>query len=355
MEGVQVVCGVSAGPVGFSYGVPHVTLELALWHPLTMLARLEGPQGLALSGGGIKGAGRLVLRTEGAASVLALPLRRVQAGRLAFHSAFLRLVPLEGAAQAHPVTLRDVAGTLVWNRQADAQASAVGLSFTAGAAVVAPWAERVEAVRGAVSLPGPMARLSALWPQAESGRREETQNPVQNEPRTHAQDDGQNQEAGDSQGHGQGLAGISGGEAEGHPAAPAEYAEILVQHLAGRWRGLGFSWSGRLVKAPGSAALGETWLTLNDWRAFLARLQQDKTLTPAQTELLAKLTDQLEQRTGGMDAPLSVPVQVRQGAAQLGGVPILSLLATLHGVAAQGQALSGTPRAALPLPDVGAH
>ncbi|MFT9019130.1 DUF2125 domain-containing protein, partial [Acetobacter malorum] len=94
--------------------------------------------------------------------------------------------------------------------------------------------------------------------------------------------------------------------------------------------------SGRLVMAPGGAPLGETWLTLSNWRPFLARLEQDKTLSPAQTALLSKLTAQLEQRTGGTEGPLSVPLQVRDGAAQIGGMPLLSVLATLHGVSLSG-------------------
>lgn len=88
--------------------------------------------------------------------------------------------------------------------------------------------------------------------------------------------------------------------------------------------------------APGGTPLGETWLTLSNWRPFLARLQQDKTLSPAQTVLLSRLTDQLEQRTGGTEGPLSVPLQVRDGAVQLGGVPLLSVLATLHSVSLSG-------------------
>lgn len=92
--------------------------------------------------------------------------------------------------------------------------------------------------------------------------------------------------------------------------------------------------------APGGAPLGETWLTLSDWRPFLARLQQDKTLSPAQMALLSRLTDQLEARTGGTEAPLSVPLQVRDGAVQFAGVPLLSVLATLHGASLSG---GGTP------------
>lgn len=233
-------------------------------------------------------------------------------GAVQFSTDFIHSLPQRGRAEAHSVTARGVRGKLVWNSRANTQASAVGLSFTAQSAVVAPWADRVDEVRAAVSMPGPAVRLSALWAQEGVA--------------LSAPADGS------ATASMQGLSSSQSSVADG----ASGYAEILVQHLAGRWRGLGFSWSGRLAMAPGGAPLGETWLTLSDWRPFLARLQEDKTLRPEQIVLLSRLTDQLEQRTGGTEGPLSVPLQVRDGAVQLAGVPLLSVLATLHGVSVSG-------------------
>lgn len=313
LEGVQITCGASSENGRLSYGVPHATLDLAPWHPLTVRGTLEGGQVLALathsSGDAVVQSPVLhkpvLLKIEGAPVQVFLPLRVADAGALTFRTEFLHLVPQSGAAEAHPVTARNATGKLVWNRHADAQASALGFSFTAQRAIVAPWAESVDDVSGAVSIPGPMARLSALWPQDDVT----ASDPVSSE----------NSSAG-----------------QGVSVASPGYAEFLVQHMSGRWRGLGLSWSGRLVMAAGGAPLGDTWLTLNNWRLFLARLQQDQTLTPAQTALLARLTEQLEQSTRGTEGPLTVPLQVRDSAVQLGGISLLSLLATLHGVSVSG-------------------
>lgn len=316
LEGVQITCGASAGHTGLSYAVRHAVLDLAPWHPLTVQGTLDGGQALAVQAEqdalGGKMPGYLLLKTDGAPVQVSLPLRVAEAGTLQFRTDFLHLVPQRGVAEAHPVTARGVSGKLVWNSHADAQASALALSFAAQRAVVAPWADGVDAVQGAVSIPGPTARLAALWSQDDSASTKSSASDAQS-------------------------SSVSSPSPSG--ASPG-YAEILVQHVGGRWRGLGISWSGRLVMAPGGAPLGETWLTLSNWRPFLARLQQDKTLSPAQTVLLTRLTDQLEQHTGGTEGPLSVPLQVRDGAVQLAGVPLLSVLATLHGVSVSG---AGTP------------
>lgn len=316
LEGVQITCGASAGHTGLSYAVHHAVLDLAPWHPLTVRGTLDGGQALAVQAEqdaqGGKMPGYLLLKTDGAPVQVSLPLRAAEAGTIQFRTDFLHLVPQRGAAEAHPVTARGVSGKLVWNSHADAQASALALSFAAQRAVVAPWADGVDAVQGAVSIPGPTARLAALWSQDDSASTKSS--------------------ASDAQSFSVSPPSPSG-------ASPG-YAEILVQHVGGRWRGLGISWSGRLVMTPGGAPLGETWLTLSNWRPFLARLQQDKTLSPAQTVLLSRLTDQLEQHTGGTEGPLSVPLQMRDGAVQLAGVPLLSVLATLHGVSVSG---AGTP------------
>ncbi|OAG75073.1 hypothetical protein Amal_03763 [Acetobacter malorum] len=312
MEGVQITCGASAGHTGLSYAVHHAVLDLAPWHPLTVQGRLDGGQALAVQAEqdapGGKMPGYLLLKTDGAPVQVSLPLRVAEAGTLQFRTDFLHLVPQRGAAEAHPVTARGVSGKLVWNSHADAQASALALSFAAQRAVVGPWADGVDDVQGAVSIPGPTGRLAALWSQDDSASNKSSASDTQS-------------------------SWVSPPSPSG--ASPG-YAEILVQHVDGRWRGLGISWSGRLVMAPGGAPLGETWLTLSNWRTFLARLQQDKTLSPAQTVLLTRLTDQLEQHTGGTEGPLSVPLQVRDGAVQLAGVPLLSVLATLHGVSLSG-------------------
>ncbi|MFT8723694.1 MAG: DUF2125 domain-containing protein [Acetobacter malorum] len=343
LEGVLITCGVSAGQGGLSYAVRHAVLYLAPWHPLTVQGTLDGGQALAVQAeqesAGAEKPGYLLLKTDGAPVQISLPLRAALAGTLLFHTDFLHLVPQRGVAEAHPVTARGVSGKLVWNGHADPQASALALSFAAQRALVAPWADSVGDVQGAVSIPGPMARLAALWPSDDT---------ASNSPPT---SDVGNLGGGESADGAMGSTPKDQSESSDHgvtdppppsvpPSSPSGaapgYAEILVQHVGGRWRGLGISWSGRLVMAPGGAPLGETWLTLSNWRPFLARLQQDKTLNPAQTALLSKLTDQLEQRTGGTEGPLSVPLQVRDGAAQLGGVPLLSVLATLHGVSLSG-------------------
>lgn len=316
LEGVQITCGASAGHTGVSYAMHHAVLDLAPWHPLTVRGTLDGGQALAVQAEqdaqGAKMPGYLLLKTDGVPVQVSLPLRAAEAGTVQFRTDFLHLVPQRGAAEAHPVTARGVSGKLVWNSHADAQASALALSFAAQRAVVAPWADGVDDVQGAVSIPGPTARLAALWSQDNSASTKSSASDAQS-------------------------SSVSSPSPSG--ASPG-YAEILVQHVGGRWRGLGISWSGRLVMAPGGAPLGETWLTLSNWRPFLARLQQDKTLSPAQTVLLTRLTDQLEQHTGGTEGPLSVPLQVRDGAVQLAGVPLLSVLATLHGVSVSG---AGTP------------
>ncbi|MFT9332467.1 DUF2125 domain-containing protein [Acetobacter persici] len=322
LEAVRVTCAGVSGGAGLSYAVRQASLELALWHPLTVQGTLEGGQAFAslpAQGSGMARQGALLLRTDGAPLRISLPLRAAQTGAVRFSTDFLHLVPQRGAAEAHPVTARGVSGTLVWNSHATTQASALALSFTAQRAVVAPWAESVDAVQGAVAIPGPADRLAALWDTADA---------TPSAPSA-------------SSGSFAGDAALLPQPADASQSAgPAEYTEILVQHLAGRWRGLGVSWSGRLVMAPGGAPLGETWLTLSAWRPFLARLQQDKTLSPAQMALLSRLTDQLEARTGGTEGPLSVPLQVRDGAVQFAGVPLLSVLATLHGASLSG---AGTP------------
>ncbi|GAN68049.1 DUF2125 domain-containing protein [Acetobacter orleanensis] len=315
LDGVQISCGGTADRAGLSYAVRHAVLELVPWHPLTVQGTLEGGQAFAVmqqDSAGHGAQGGVLLRVEGAPVRIALPLRVGPVGAVQFSTDFIHLLPQRGTAEAHPVTARGVRGKLVWNSQANTQASAVGLSFTAQSAVVAPWADRVDDVRGAVSMPGPAVRLSALWAPEGAGLLASAD--------------------GSATPSAQGLPSLQSSVANG----ASGYAEILVQHLAGRWRGLGFSWSGRLVMAPGGAPLGETWLTLSDWRPFLAHLQQDKTLRPEQTVLLSRLTDQLEQRTGGIEGPLSVPLQVRDGAVQLAGVPLLSVLATLRGVSVSG-------------------
>lgn len=309
LEGVQITCGASAGHTGVSYAMHHAVLDLAPWHPLTVQGTLDGGQALAVQAEQDgKMPGYLLLKTDGAPVHVSLPLRVAEAGTVQFRTDFLHLVPQRGAAEAHPVTARGVSGKLVWNSHADAQASALALSFAAQRAVVAPWADGVDAVQGAVSIPGPTARLAALWSQDNSASTKSSASDAKS-------------------------SSVSPPSPSG--ASPG-YADILVQHVGGRWRGLGISWSGRLVMAPGGAPLGETWLTLSNWRPFLARLQQDKALSPAQTVLLSRLTDQLEQHTGGTEGPLSVPLQVREGAVQLAGVPLLSVLATLHGVSVSG-------------------
>nr|WP_303622903.1 DUF2125 domain-containing protein [Acetobacter persici] len=325
LEAVRVTCARASGGAGLSYAVRHASLELALWHPLTVQGTLEGGQAFAslpAQGSGMARQGALLLRTDGAPIRISLPLRAAQAGVVRFSTDFLHLVPQRGAAEAHPVTARGVSGTLVWNSHAKVQASALALSFTAQRAVVAPWAESVDAVQGAVAIPGPADRLAALWTIADA---------TPSAPSAPSASSGSFASDADLQ--------LQPGDAS-QSAEPAGYTEILVQHLAGRWRGLGVSWSGRLVMVPGGAPLGETWLTLSDWRPFLQHLQQDKTLSPAQMVLLSRLTDQLEARTGGTEGPLSVPLQVRDGAVQFAGVPLLSVLATLHGASLSG---AGTP------------
>lgn len=298
---VQISCGAGLGlqpdavldNARLFYAAHEVSVEVAPWHPLIVRGTLAGGQSVAalLEEPARQTAHRaLLFRLEGAPVQVSLPLLAGQSGVLHFSADFVHLLPQRGVAEAHPVTAQGLSGRLVWNSQADAQASAVALSLTARRAVTAPWAESVEDVQGALSIPGPASRISALW--------------VQGEPSRSAQP-------------------LS-------PAREPESMDLLVQHLSGRWRGLGVSWSGRLVMAPGALPLGETWLTLSGWRPFLACLQQDKTLRPEQTVLLSRLTDQLDQRTGGTEGPLSVPLQVRDGAVQLGGVPLLSVIATLH-------------------------
>ncbi|OUJ07085.1 hypothetical protein HK23_10920 [Acetobacter malorum] len=343
LEGVQITCGASAGHTGLSYAVHHAVLDLAPWHPLTVQGTLDGGQALAVQAEqdaqGGKMPGYLLLKTDGAPVQVSLPLRVAEAGTVQFRTDFLHLVPQRGAAEAHPVTARGVSGKLVWNSHADAQASALALSFAAQRAVVAPWADGVDDVQGAVSIPGPTARLAALWSQDNSASTKSSASDAGalggiegTDPATgsvHQEPAGApDQGAGDTRSSSVSFPSPSG-------VSPG-YADILMQHVGGRWRGLGISWSGRLVMAPGGAPLGETWLTLSNWRPFLTRLQQDKTLSPAQTVLLTRLTDQLEQHTGGTEGPLSVPLQVRDGAVQLAGVPLLSVLATLHGVSLSG-------------------
>ncbi|KXV72920.1 hypothetical protein AD952_02165 [Acetobacter cerevisiae] len=343
LEGVQIMCGASAGQGGVSYAVRHAVLDLAPWHPLTVQGTLDGGQVLAVQAekapAGSQKPGYLLLKTDGAPVRISLPSRAAEAGTLLFRTDFLHLVPQRGVAEAHPVTARGVSGKLVWNSHADVQASALALSFAAQRAVVAPWADSVDDVQGAVSLPGPMARLVALWSPDDTASNDPPASDAGNLGGGESPDGGMGSTSKDqlaSSDHGATDAGSPSVLPSSPSGASPGYAEILVQHVGGRWRRLGISWSGRLVMATGGTPLGETWLTLSNWRPFLARLQQDKTLSPAQTVLLSKLTDQLEQRTGGREGPLSVPLQVRDGAVQLGGVPLLSVLATLHSVSLSG-------------------
>ncbi|MGV4876390.1 hypothetical protein [Acetobacter indonesiensis] len=289
------------------------------WAPASVRLWLEGSQSIGQTAA--DNTFRLLAKRDGAPFGLFLPLRSQNGqGVVKFQSAFAHFQAQLGIASRYPITVKNLAGRVVWNRRATDQASALAVSVSTDQASalavsvstdqarVAPLADSVSQVSVVISVPGPfpkanvMALLGAVL----------------------LPDLAHNEGVADDQ---------SDAVTQKHVNPPS----ILVQRLAARWRGVDFSWSARLLAAQ-TGLTGESWLTLTNWRTLLKTLADDKTLTPQQTVFLNRLSDELSQRFSQFDAPIAFPLPVRNGSIMLGGVSGTALLGVLR---------SGQPSSAL--------
>ncbi|MFT9025461.1 hypothetical protein [Acetobacter indonesiensis] len=298
-------------PVGSNsrvvFASDRMRVEGVPWAPVSVRLWLEGSQSIGQTAA--DNTFRLLAKRDGAPFGLFLPLRSQNGqGVVKFQSAFAHFQTQLGIASRYPVTVKNLAGRVVWNRRATDQASALAVSASADQARVAPMADSLSQVSVVVSVPGPfpkanvMALLGAvLLPDL-----------VHN-------------------------AGVADDQADAVTQKQINPPSVLVQRLAARWRGIDFSWSARLLAAQ-TGLTGESWLTLTNWRTLLKTLADDKTLTPQQTVFLNRLSDELSQRFSQFDAPIAFPLPVRNGSIMLGGVSGTALLGVLR---------SGQPSSAL--------
>lgn len=253
--------------------VRNVSLTLSMWHPFSAALVLQGGETIE----NISATSRIVLaRAEGAPLTVHLPLwssRPMQA--VTFTSEALRLSAWQAAGHTQAVFLQNMQGTLVWNAQAQAQSSMIALKVSANGLGSTFWKESAANVTLAIAVPGPITERHALW----------------------------------SAWVGQPYARA---DVAVHAASsPAATPDILVQHVGATWRGVSVAWSARLWFLPSEGLVGESWLTLPDWRTTLDAVHTEKYLTPEQQNALLTFRERLVQRHSLMDGPLTVPLPVR--------------------------------------------
>ncbi|MCP1196160.1 DUF2125 domain-containing protein [Acetobacter senegalensis] len=312
LEPVRVQCELPSSETVVGT-IGSVSVELAPWHPASVHVRLEGgevwgmvtppetasPLNPEERKTPIQPAVRVVARRDGAPLRLSFPLRYRQRGRLDFQTDFTRLVGETGHMMEHSVTARGVAGYVVWNTEASPQSSALAVSLQARQAVVAPWPDMLNAVDIAVAVPGPAKNVGLFW-QALAGT-------VARPPSSLVAE----------------VPSKVGGPLPFEP-------NLLVQHVAAQWRGLKAVWSAKLVLPAEGGAAGESWLTLTNWRLLVNDLTEHRILSPQQAAFLNRVSDHVEQKQGTPDGPLMVPLPVREGQVQLGGISVDMLFGLAH-------------------------
>lgn len=266
--------GVGGAFVGYSRTA---RIELAVWHPFSVQISLAGGQKL----GGAQQPAVFFAQASGAALQVSVPLWQKGAGHaVTFWSDFQRVSIPNGLWAGYGATVQQVRGKLVWNTQATAQESVVGVAFTARNAALSVWKDNVADVSFAAAIPGPVMAHQAVWQAWQASMP------------THAV----------------------------LPLPPADFLtpDIVVQTLSGVWRGMRVGWSARLWVLPPADIEGESWVTLPSWPALLDALRAKHTLTPQQQEALLKFENSLAQQHGAPQGPFTLPLAVRGGQVRLG-------------------------------------
>ena len=211
---------------------------------------------------------------DGAALQFFVPLwQKGTRHTVTFWSAFQHISLPNGQWAGQGGTVQQVRGKLVWNTQASAQDSAVGLALSAQNAAFSFWKESVADVSFVAAIPGPFTAHRGFWQQGA---------PLPPEPRLFSTPD------------------------------------VVVQTLSGVWHGVRVGWSARLWVLPPADVEGESWVTLPGWPAVLAALRAEHTLTPQQQEALLKFQNTLAQQHRVPQGPFTLPLAVRGGQVHFG-------------------------------------
>lgn len=267
------------------------TIDLALWHPLSMRLTLEGGQKIGRS----NTVTTFSAQTDGAAVHVFVPFWQPNgvAHSALISSSFLHFTALPqkgGALAGQGATLQKVQAKVVWNTQTSAQSSLLGVALTAQSAAFTVWKDPIAEFALTVSAPGPATAHQGMWQVLGKGADASLDsgtmvNPV--EPGTQMQQDRQ-------------------------------VPDLIVQNMSGKWHGLRVGWSARLWVQPSADIEGESWLTVPDWHAVFETLKAEKYLTPYQQAIVQNMQDTLAKQHALPSGPLKLPLAVRNGQVSFG-------------------------------------
>ncbi|MFT8782407.1 DUF2125 domain-containing protein [Acetobacter syzygii] len=273
LQGVRVACtpamhdGTPAHTI--EYGANNILLEVVPWHPLQVHMRLNGPQSLTIPYAHNGEESRRLFVLEGHPVEVFWPVRSLPAGRAAFSAPFAHL-------RASGVSMKNVQGEVLWNTQANFQASVLALSFSVEQMTVPSWPQHLENVKAAFSMPGPYERLRVLEQEEESGL--------------------------------------------------AIWPELLVQKASADWNGLKLGVTGHVRGGHATSITGDFWLTVRDWKPFVEQLQPERILPPLQAAAFKNTLEDMLSRGDRAGGKLVLSLSVRDGYVYMGAVPLEKIL-----------------------------